>query len=102
MEINDVIYLEEKQESLRNCPKCNSKVCFLPNIISSRKKWGRLTVYKWHCHGCKTEIFQTKRKFNLDTFEGSKAYLESEGVDVGQCIKHGLNEIEKIKAIVGK
>jgi len=102
MELNDIIYLEEGQDRLRNCPKCNSEVCFLPDILSSPKPWGRLTVYKWHCHSCKTEIFQTKRNFNLDTVEGSTAYLESEGIDVEQCVKDGLAEIEKIKACVGK
>lgn len=39
--------------------------------------------------------------FDIDTPEGATAYLESEGVDVDQCVKDGLAEIEKIKARVG-
>ena len=35
--------------------------------------------------------------FDIDTPEGAKSYLESEGVDVEQCVKKGLDVIERIK-----
>ena len=38
--------------------------------------------------------------FDIDTAEGAKAYLESEGIDIEQCVKDGMEIIERTKALV--
>ena len=38
--------------------------------------------------------------FDIDTPEGAEAYLRSEGVDVEQCVKEGIDIIERTKALV--
>lgn len=91
--MEEIIYLDEGKERLENCPNCNRSICFLPDMSSIPKIWGRLTIYKWYCHNCKIEFFQTKRDFNLNTVEGSEEYLKSEGIDIEQCVKDGRTVI---------
>jgi predicted Zn-ribbon and HTH transcriptional regulator len=37
--------------------------------------------------------------FDIDTPEGAKAYLESEGINAEQCIEDGRKAIARIKAL---
>ena len=40
-----------------------------------------------------------KSKFDIDTVEGATAYLESEGVNVEECVKMGRKVIKQIKTL---
>jgi len=55
------VYLEEGIDKLLNCPNCKREICFLPDISSIPKSYGRFTVKKWQCYNCDTEFFQTEK-----------------------------------------
>jgi len=38
--------------------------------------------------------------FDIDTPEGAEAYLRSEGVDIEECVKDGMDIIERTKKLV--